>query len=161
MRLQTDPPTIRPATPADLARITEIVERAYGIYVPRMGRRPGPMDHDYPERVRRAQVFVAESEAVLGLIVLIDANDHVLVENVAVDPDHQRQGVGRALMAYAEAHAAALGRSELRLFTNVTMTENRAMYLRFGYTETGRRNQGGFSRIFFRKRVFETGETRS
>jgi 3'-phosphoadenosine 5'-phosphosulfate sulfotransferase len=40
---------IRPAEPADARAIAEIVERAYGGYVERIGLRPGPMDDDYAE----------------------------------------------------------------------------------------------------------------
>jgi GNAT superfamily N-acetyltransferase len=39
---------------------------------------------------------------VVGLIVLIEEADHVLVENVAVDPGRQGEGIGRALLAFAE-----------------------------------------------------------
>ena len=53
---------IRPADAADLAAIEAIVERAYGVYVERIGMRPGPMDADYAEKVRRGLVSVAEEE---------------------------------------------------------------------------------------------------
>ena len=47
------------------------------------------MDDDYGERLRTAEVFVADEGPVVGLIVLIAADDHVLIENVAVDPARQ------------------------------------------------------------------------
>jgi ribosomal protein S18 acetylase RimI-like enzyme len=147
------PPAIRPASTNDVARIAQIVERAYSKYVPRIGRRPGPMDDDYSERVRQRQAFVAEADGIVGVIVLIDHADHLFVDNVAVDPDHQQRGIGRALLEHAESRAAALGLPELRLYTNEAMTENIRMYPRLGFEETGRQEHHGFHRVLFRKRL--------
>jgi ribosomal protein S18 acetylase RimI-like enzyme len=146
-------PAIRPASAADLPRIAEIVERAYSVYVPRVGRRPGPMDDDYAERVRGGHVYVAERDLVVGLIVLLRSGEHLLIENVAVHPDRQHQGVGRALLAHAEEVAAGFGLHELRLYTHATMTENIQLYRRLGYVQTGQFDQAGFNRVFFSKRI--------
>jgi ribosomal protein S18 acetylase RimI-like enzyme len=145
---------IRRAEPGDVRTLRDIVERAYGVYVERIGRRPGPMDDDYATRVREADVFVAELGArVAGLIVLEPADDHVLIENVAVDPAHQGAGVGRALLAHAEEFARDRGTGEVRLYTNVAMVENQRLYRRLGYQEDGRRIGDGFQRVYFSKPV--------
>lgn len=47
------------------------------------------MDADYTERLRRGQVFLADCDELAGLIVLVDQPDHLLIENVAVDPPRQ------------------------------------------------------------------------
>ena len=39
----------------------------------------------------------------------------------------------------------------MRLYTNEKMTANLSIYLRLGYTETGRRIEDGFKRVFFEK----------
>jgi ribosomal protein S18 acetylase RimI-like enzyme len=142
---------VRRADLTEAPLLRDIVERAYAIYVDRIGRRPAPMDDDYEGKTRRGEVFVAADGAVLGLIVLIEGPDHLLVENVAVDPARQGAGVGRALLAYAEAHAAARSLPELRLYTNEAMTENLAFYPRLGYREVGRRVEDGFRRVYFTK----------
>lgn len=36
----------------DVPAMHDVVERAYGGYVERIGRRPAPMDDDYDERIR-------------------------------------------------------------------------------------------------------------
>lgn len=145
---------IRAAKAADAVVLGELVERAYSGYVDLIGGRPAPMDDDYAEKVREGDVFVAaEDGEVVGLIVLVAAEDHLLIENVAVDPGHQGRGVGRALLALAETHAADRSIPELRLYTNAAMTENLALYARLGYREYARRTKKGFRRVFLSKRL--------
>jgi GNAT superfamily N-acetyltransferase len=143
--------TVRLARVDDLPLLRELVQRAYQRYVERIGRRPAPMDDDYAAKVRERQVFIAEDEGVAGLIVLVAGSDHLLVENVAVDPNRQGAGVGRALMAHAETYAHERGLRELRLYTNAAMTENLAFYPHLGYAEVARRTDDGFQRVFFAK----------
>jgi len=143
---------VRLAQPADIAAIRDLVQRAYAPYVVRIGRRPAPMDDDYGAKVEARLAFVAEEAGgITGLIVLLGQPDHMLVENVAVDPDRQSEGIGRELLAFAETSAREAGVAELRLYTNAAMTENLAFYPRLGYEETGRRTDNGFERVFFSK----------
>lgn len=145
---------IRAARPADVARIVEIVDRAYEIYIPRIGKKPGPMLDDYAARVAEGSVWVAEQAgAVLGLLVLLPEPDHVLLDNVAVAPEAHGRGIGRALVAFAEAEARRRGTPEIRLYTHEKMTENVALYPRLGYEETHRAQQAGYDRVFFRKKL--------
>ncbi len=145
---------IRPATATDLPAITRIVDSAYHKYVERIGKAPGPMRDDYSAHISAHAAWVAEAEGVmLGLIVLLPADDHLLLDNVAVDPAHHGRGVGRALLAFAEQEAISRGYSELRLYTHEKMTENLAMYPALGWEETGRGVQDGYQRVFFRKPV--------
>jgi len=145
---------IRAARDADLAVVEDIVRRAYEPYVERIGRRPAPMDDDYAAAIAQGRVFVAEERVdagVLGLLVLTPAGDHLLVENVAVDPDRQGKGLGRALLARAETMARREGLPALRLYTNAAMHENIALYSSLGWQETGREAVNGFERVFFLK----------
>lgn len=145
---------LRPAVAADAPALRAMVESAYAVYVPRIGLRPAPMDADYDDLVARGLVTVAEADGQLaGALVLVPASDHLLIENVAVDPSHQGEGIGAALMDLAEERARAAGIGELRLYTHRLMTENRAWYTRLGYEETGRETQDGFHRVFFRKQL--------
>jgi ribosomal protein S18 acetylase RimI-like enzyme len=145
---------LRPATAEDVPALHAIVQRAYGGYVERLGLRPRPLDDDYAERVRAADVFLAEDDAgVAGLIVLERYPDHVLIDNVAVDPDRQGAGVGRALLIHAEDFARKNGLGEVRLYTNVAMTKNQSIYRHLGYREDGRRIEKEFRRVHFSKRL--------
>jgi GNAT superfamily N-acetyltransferase len=146
--------SVRKAGPADVSRISAIVAAAYAPYTPRIGRLAAPVTADYPGAVARGEVWVAESDgAVAGLLVLLAKSDHLLLENVAVDPAAQGTGVGARLLATAEEHAAELGLAEIRLYTNAAMTENLAYYPRRGYVETHRGTENGFERVYFSKRI--------
>lgn len=145
---------IRQASAADREAIEAIVEAAYAGYVPRIGRRPGPMDEDYGAILDRGDVWVAERDgAVVGLLVLVGEPDGLLIENVAVDPARQGEGIGRALLSHAEGEARARGLGKMRLYTHEKMAENRALYARLGYREINRSSASGFPRVHMDKHL--------
>jgi ribosomal protein S18 acetylase RimI-like enzyme len=145
---------LRRAEPTDAPALASCVEAAYHHYIPRIGKPPGPMLADYAEVIARHQVWVAEAERqIIGVLVLIPEEDTLLLDNIAVHPDHQRRGIGRALLELADAEALCQGYDELRLYTHETMTENIALYTRSGWVETHRGHQDGYARVFMRKRL--------
>ena len=112
------------------------------------------MDTAFRDFTSRHQVWVAEAEQqIIGGLVLIAEEDYLLLDNIAVHPDHQGRGVGRALLELADAEASSQGYRELRLYTHETMTENIALYARNGWVETHREHQSGYARVFMRKRL--------
>jgi GNAT superfamily N-acetyltransferase len=149
-----DEPRIRVATAADVPAITEIVDEAYRHYIARMGKRPEPMLEDYAARVLEGVVWVLEEgAAIAGIIVLLPTTNYLLLDNVAVSPARQGSGLGRRLLAFAEAEALRLGYSEIRLYTHQTMVENQRLYASIGYEETGRGTEAGYDRVFMRKQL--------
>ncbi len=146
--------SIRAATAADRAAIEAIVAAAYAKWPPLIGLRPRPMDEDYAEVLARGDVWVAERDgAPVGALVLLADAESLLIENVAVDPAHQGEGVGRELLAPAEAAARARGLGALRLYTHQKMEANIALYGRLGYRETRRESEAGFARVFMEKNL--------
>jgi GNAT superfamily N-acetyltransferase len=147
-------PEIVQAARDDARAVAECVRAAYAHYVERIGREPAPMTADYEGLIDAGEVWVARAgEGVAGVLVLRLQPPALLVENVAVAPDRQGEGLGRALMAFAEDRARAEGLAEVVLYTNERMTENLRFYPALGYAETGRAVQDGFARVFFRKAV--------
>jgi ribosomal protein S18 acetylase RimI-like enzyme len=145
---------LRPATAADVPRLTELVDAAYGGYVERIGGPPGPMTEDYADVVRRRRVTVAEDGGeIVGLIVLGADDEGFLIDNVAVDPPRQGSGVGRALLEHAELEARRAGFDSIHLYTHEKMSENLALYSRIGYVEYDRRPYGRAFRVYLRKRL--------
>jgi GNAT superfamily N-acetyltransferase len=107
------------------------------------------MDADYERLIGEGHVFVAGPAD--GLIVLVPEDDVLLVENVAVRPSLQGQGLGRRLMAFTEQRARLLGLPALRLYTNEKMTSNISLYKSLGYRETARELLAGRHIVHMRK----------
>jgi ribosomal protein S18 acetylase RimI-like enzyme len=150
----TTEPRIRRATAADVAAVTQIVAEAYRHYIPRMGRTPAPMLDDYAVRVSEGCVWVVEEDsAVRGVAVLLPKQDHMLLENIAVDPMYQDAGYGRQLLVFAETEAVGRGYSEIRLYTHKTMTENQRLYAKIGYLETNRGTEASYDRLYMHKQL--------
>jgi GNAT superfamily N-acetyltransferase len=132
----------------------QIAATAYAKYLPRMNRAPAPVDADYRRHIDQHECWVAELDgAIAGYLVLIVMPDHLLLDNVAVSPGHQHTGLGALLLGLADDRALALGRDEVRLYTNEVMTENLIYYARHGYVETHREPTDGYRRVFFAKRL--------
>jgi 8-oxo-dGTP pyrophosphatase MutT (NUDIX family)/N-acetylglutamate synthase-like GNAT family acetyltransferase len=149
---------IRRAEAADVERIKAVVRAAYVPYVQRMGRLPAPVEANYEALVTTGQVWVlasADGPEVYGVLVAYACSDGQawFVENVAVDPRRQGHGLGGRLLAFAEAQARVRGVREMRLYTNVHMTENLAMYAHLGYHEVDRRTEHGFHRVYLCKQL--------
>ena len=143
---------IRPAVPNDFDSVKGCAEQAYALYVPRMEKKPAPMIADFRAQIEAGHLYVIESGGdVAGFIVLYRRRDHIHVENVAVCPARQGQGLGRALLSFAEDEAKRRNVRTIELYTNIKMTENLELYPRLGYVEFDRREEHGFSRVFFRK----------
>ncbi|MGG5820545.1 GNAT family N-acetyltransferase [Falsiroseomonas sp. HW251] len=130
------------------------MQRAYAPWLAVIGRRPAPMDDDYAAHVAAGEAFVLESGGVIaGAVVLQDGPGHLWLDNVAVDPAWKGQGLGRALLDFAEAEARRRGLAEIRLLTHQRMESNIALYARLGFVETARRTEDGFDRVFMAKRL--------
>jgi ribosomal protein S18 acetylase RimI-like enzyme len=157
--------SLRRATAADVPRLSELVDAAYGYYVERLDGPPRPMTLDYAEVVRSHEVIVVERcGEILGLVVLGVSDEGFFVDNVAVDPMHQGIGVGKALLEHAEIAARDAGFDSIYLFTHERMTENLALYSRIGYVEYDRRPHGEARIVYLRKELGRgrgrIGETR-
>jgi GNAT superfamily N-acetyltransferase len=132
--MQQDAITVRSAEATDADAIRALTREAYAKWVPVIGREPKPMTADYVDAVGRHRfdlLYVGDTLA--ALIETITERDHLLIENVAVSPRFQRQGLGRRLMAHAEQVALSVGYGEVRLYTNKLFAENVRLYGRLGY----------------------------
>lgn len=145
---------IRLATPDDVGAIQQCVNRAYEMYVPRMGKKPAPMLADYSALVDEGVATVIQIEPMIaGLIVMFPREHDWFVENIAVDPAFQGKGVGTKLMMFAESEAARHGRGRIELYTNQKMVENLDFYPKLGFERFDERVEDGYRRIYFRKHL--------
>lgn len=145
---------IRPAHESDLAGIQSCARKAYAMYIGRMDREPAPVHADFASQIARGCVDLATCDSrFAGYVVFYAEGDHVHLENIAVPPEYQGQGIGRRLIDHVERAAREAGYGAVELYTNAAMAENLALYPKLGYVEVGRGHEAGFNRVFFRKPV--------
>ena len=153
---------IRPAQSRDAAIVPAFVHEASGHWIPRLGRVPGLIKDDYARHIAAHQLWVLEvAGEIVGLVVLEEQPQHLLLENVAVLPREQGKGYGQSLVTFAEQEAVKRCFAELQLCTNVRMVENIAIYQHLGFTKIGRISGEGFEQICLAKRVPDDGEAPS
>lgn len=160
----TGTPTIRQAQPSDCAAIAACARAAYHHYINRIGKPPAPMIADFATQIseNKVQVLTVERQ-VVGYVVSyprskenVTANEPAdgrcafFLENIAVDPSQQRSGYGALLLSQVEVMARESGCSCIELYTNEMMVENLSWYASLGFTETGRRFEAGFNRVYMR-----------
>lgn len=127
---------VRRAGTNDVRTIRELSRAAYAKWVPFIGREPWPMTADYGRAVAEHVIDLLEDNGVLvALIELIPRSDHLLIENVAVKPEQQGNGLGELMLSHAENVARSMNYSEIRLCTNAAFEANIAFYSKRGYKE--------------------------
>ena len=146
---------IRRARADEAPAVRDVVLSAYQRYVAIIGKPPGPMLDDYAARIAANQVWVLDGpdDPIAGLVVLDDSDDRFLLDNIAVRPDRQGLGYGRALLDFAEAEARRRGWGSIMLYTHALMVENIAIYAARGYVERERRQEKGFDRVYMEKKL--------
>ncbi|QPC92788.1 GNAT family N-acetyltransferase [Mesorhizobium sp. INR15] len=131
---------IRKALATDLPIVVSLTTAAYAPYTALFGAPPMPVTEDYAPRITEGEVWLLESgDELAGLITLERHPDHAMIFSVAVAPGFQGKGFGTALLNHADEQARLWGLPEVRLYTNAKMERNIALYLAYGYRETGRR----------------------
>ena len=143
---------IRPYSPADsIPAITALLHEAYGSLA-RQGFRFLASHQDDAmtlSRLTRGDAFIAESAGqIIGTITVYPPwpdspcdwyrQPHVFkLGQLAVAPPLQSQGIGRALMEFAEQHARTRGAVELAMDTAEGATHLLEWYQRLGYRPIG------------------------
>lgn len=144
--------SIRQAQQADRIAIVQCVQAAYAKYRERIGKKPAPLFADYASLIDLGVVYVlADEEGIRGVLVMMPQESSMFVENVAISPRFQNQGLGRLLMTFVEQQTRIHQLKVIRLYTNELMTENLNFYQRLGFEEEGRRTEDGYRRVFLRK----------
>jgi N-acetylglutamate synthase-like GNAT family acetyltransferase len=147
--------SLRRASAADAAAVCALTRAAYAKWVPLVGREPLPMTADYDRAVVEHIIDLLEQDGNLrALIEMAPADSHLLVVNIAVQPDQQGKGLGDRLLNHAEWFARSLGLDEIQLYTNAAMASNLDFYGRRGYQEFRRGTiVPGSVSVFMRKKI--------
>ena len=148
-----DTPTlILPATLADTAALTHLINEAYRgpatapswtteahlLEGPRIGeghvRRMALRTRDNHAALLK---YVAGDGAILGCVYLEPKEKHLYLSTLAVGPATQGRGVGRQLLATAEDYARQHGCTRIAISVLSARPELVAWYERHGYQRTG------------------------
>ena len=91
--------------------------------------------------------FVAETGgALVGCVFCKPKGDALYIGKLAVRPDCQKRGVGRALIAAVEAAARDRGCAALELQTRIELVENHAAFAAMGFRRTAENAHPGYHR---------------
>jgi ribosomal protein S18 acetylase RimI-like enzyme len=145
---------IRKASADDAPSVGAIARAAYTRYISRMGREPAPMLADFATEIAADRVLViATGATVAGYMIAWPEADAYFIDNIAIDPTRQGEGLGRRLIDHAMGEAKRFRLPAIRLYINVAMTENISMYAHLGFVETHRAVEDGFDRVYLRLAV--------
>ena len=102
-------------------------------------------------------LLLAERDGdLIGCVFCKPQGDALYVGKLVVRPGLQGGGIGKALMAAAEAEAQARGLPFIELQTRVELTDNHATFASLGFMKTGEDSHAGYDRptsITMRKRL--------
>lgn len=143
---------IRKAEISDVAALRNIADKAYGIYAGRLKSPPLPLLIDYEKKIREGNTYVYEGMGEIhGMVTLVDAEDHLVLRNLAVLPASQGKGYGGLLINFVEREAKCRGFYEVHLWTREEMKENIKYYRAIGYCLNGRESLDGNRIVRFKK----------
>ncbi|MFC3323381.1 GNAT family N-acetyltransferase [Mesorhizobium cantuariense] len=132
--------TIRKALAGDLQTVVSLTQAACAPYTALLGAPPIPVTEDYAPRIEEGEVWLLESgDELAGVLTLERHEDHAMIFSVAVSPAFQDKGFGIKLLSHADQETRLWSLPEVRLYTNARMERNIALYLAYGFHETGRR----------------------
>lgn len=144
----SSPPLLLPAAPADAPALAALINRAYRGEASRQGWTTEAHLLDGP-RIGEAQLrnMFATSNSLfikyllgnelVGCAYLQQQGAVLYLSTLAVAPEAQAQGTGRALLLAAEAEAHRRGCTHLRISVLAARPELLAWYERRGYQRTG------------------------
>lgn len=150
-------PHLRLAQAQDASWLSACAQAAYLRYIEDIGRRPAPMEADFPQHIDRDEAWIFERAAAglqperLGYAVMLVRGKALQLDHLALLPRLQGRGLGKQLVQACEAIGSGQGCSLVRLYTNAKMTANLKFYAALGYVEIDRYRQAGFDRVFFEK----------
>ena len=135
----------------DHKTIKVIALKAYQKYVERMGKEPAPMR---PIIQKEDVVFVCEdNKQVIAFAILIKISDQIILDSIAVDPLHQKKGIGNNFIKYIEQYLIEQKINKYQLYTNEKMFENIDWYQKIGFKIFKKVTEKGFNRIYFEKQL--------
>ncbi len=128
---------IRPAVAADRPRLIPLINAAFSVETFLEG--PRTDEQRLSEAMDKGTILLAEDSegSILASIYTELRGSHGYLGMLAVDPDHQKMGLGRRLMEAAADRFRALGCDALEITVLSLRPELLPIYRRLGFVETG------------------------
>ena len=147
------PINIRSALKGDAKMMQAIASAAYQPYVEEMGRQPAPMIADFDAHIAKDVCLVLWlAGKIAGYAIILHRADGYWLENIAVHPEHQKKGLGTALIEAVEAVIRPRA-DHYQLYTNILMRSNARWYFSLGFKQTKEAVEDGFYRLYFKKNL--------
>jgi GNAT superfamily N-acetyltransferase len=135
----TMPVSVRAATDADVPAITALVNAAFAVERRFVDRDRTNVDEIAGMRAKGTFfVLDAEDGTLLASVYLERRGDRAYLGMLSIQPSQQGRGLGRAMMAAAEAQVRAWGCRGIDIRILSLRTELPPFYLALGFVETGR-----------------------
>ena len=157
------PPWARPPRPAgrrEAPPLEALAQAALKPFAPRFGTHAPLAGFDFERLVAERSVYVLDDEpgaagtAAPAALMVARTGDRVMtIGLIAVRPDRQGCGLGRALIDYAEALARLSGLRRVELTVEQVLWEQYARYARLGYQPVDEREDDGVVRVILRKDI--------
>lgn len=147
--------TIRQASRKDYSKLVEIMnssasaEELKGFVPPRSATRKFLLQLRQHFKLAGHKILVAEvNRNPVGFVYFIQEKDHFVVEELDVERNHQRRGIGRALVESVERLAKDKGVICMTTGTAINSEgrpwEAYGFWIRMGYADTGERKDSGY-----------------
>jgi GNAT superfamily N-acetyltransferase len=108
---------------------------------------------DIEQRFKAGPILIAQAgDELVGSLFCAAKDDLLYLTRLATRPAWRRRGVGRALMAAAEAQTRAIGAKKMLLRVRITLPDNRRYFERLGFVVTGQGQEGGRTPFFTMER---------
>lgn len=130
----------RALTLAETEPAKRLLRAAFADYVASLGRAPDPGAHDtLGDKVAAGRVMGAFGDEAMTAVAVTgrEPDGAWMLESLAVDPNRQRDGLGRKLLCHVIAEARAAGAPAIRLHTVAAMSHLVALYSAHGFRKTG------------------------
>jgi GNAT superfamily N-acetyltransferase len=98
------------------------------------------------DAAKGALLLAQLDDALAGCLFVRPRGDALYLGKLAVRPDLQGRGIGRALVAAARQEARRRGLAALELQTRIELTENHAAFARMGFVKIGEGVHPGYAR---------------
>ena len=126
---------------------------AYQPYIAEMGRKPAPMIANLDAHIAKDVCLVLWlAGKIAGYTVILHKTDGYWLENIAVHTEHQKKGLGTALIEAVEAVIRPRA-DHYQLYTNILMRSNARWYFSLGFKQTKEAVENGFHRLYFNKNL--------